>query len=93
MLYDAFFDKKCEQLLLISNDSDLTKPIQMIRNNTDKKIGVIFPAAHKGRKISQELVKNSHFQRRIEFSHLRKCQLPEVMNSGIQKPAEWYGVK
>lgn len=88
MLCDAFFDKKCEQLLLVSNDSDLLAPIKIIKQKTQKRIGVVFPVARKGRIMSQEIKNEAHFYRRIKLSDIKECQLPVVLGN-IRKPPEW----
>jgi uncharacterized LabA/DUF88 family protein len=73
--------------VVISNDSDLTEAVKLVRRQTDKIIGVISPFD----KISKELSQYAHFKKKIRPSVLQQSQLPEnIPSSNIKKIESWY---
>ena len=92
ILNDAWLNKYyC--VILISNDSDLASALELVRNDHKKMVGVIFPSVNKKRKPSRELIKHSHFVKRIRHEVLLNSQLPaKVKNATFDpyvKPKEW----
>ena len=87
LLNDAWLDKyDCG--VIISNDSDLATSIDLVKNNHDKKIGVLFPPNFK--KQSVELKKRADFVRTIRTPHLASSQLPNpIPGTILYKPIEW----
>lgn len=78
-----------EVAAVLSTDSDLALPIQLIREELGLPVGVLFP---KGR-YSVELARVGAFRRTFDQRLLRQCQLPEslVDSTGrtIRKPRGW----
>ena len=61
--------------VLISNDTDLKTPLNYVKENFKKCVGIISPR----RNIHIELKEVSHFQKRISNNVLKQCQFPEKM--------------
>ena len=90
MLLIDCFDGDFDEAVVISNDSDLTLPIEYVINKFGKRVGVINP--HGGR-VSRELssVATWHY-RQINRSALANSQFPANMSDGrgnFEKPALW----
>jgi uncharacterized LabA/DUF88 family protein len=88
LLLDAF-KADYEQGVILSNDSDLKTPIEMVRTELNRPVGVVFPISRPGRRASQELMAVAKFQKSIRESLLARCQLPTTIAGHIQKPAAW----
>jgi uncharacterized LabA/DUF88 family protein len=87
LLNDAWLEKY-DCAIVISNDSDLAEPLRLIREQNDKKIGLISPLLHGH--PSRELQKHAHFVKRIREGVLRISQLPSpIPGTTIHKPADW----
>ena len=91
LLVDAF-DGDCDEYVVISNDSDLTSPIKIVRDKFGKTIGVINPHRPKG--MSGSLIRaSSWYFRTINASALSSNQFPDpvigVSGKPMPKPAEW----
>ena len=83
------FKTDYEQAAIISNDSDLKTPIELVRNELNLPVGVIFPISRPGRHASQELMAVAKFQKSIRDNLLARCQLPPTLAGHIQKPTSW----
>lgn len=88
LLLDGF-KKDYEQAVVISNDSDLKTPIELVRKELGLPVGVVFPTLNSGRQPSQTLVSVATFIREIRKNTLRDSQFPPVIEGQIHKPAEW----
>lgn len=90
LLVDCF-DDAFDEAVVISNDSDLVLPIEIVRDRFNKRIGVINP--HPPSKMSGHLIKASSFHlRTINKSALAACQLPPTLTDAtgtITKPTSW----
>lgn len=87
MLLDAF-DRDCELAVVISNDSDLTTPMQIVKERFGLTVGLLNP--HRNR--SQNLAANSNFYRSIRRGPLSVSQFPDRMqdaNGVFTKPPGW----
>ena len=81
---------------LLSNDTDLTTPLEFIKYRLKKKVVIITPTQrvmHFGddlhpRKSHIELRKLSRVNLKIEEHHLKDSQFPDVVNN-IKKPKSW----
>ena len=84
-------DDTFDEVVVISNDSDLTLPIEFAANRFGKTVGVINPQRYG--KPSRELSKVASWTyTRINPSVLAGSQFPAVVNAGnsqITKPASW----
>lgn len=88
LLFDGF-KGDYEQAVILSNDSDLKTPVELVRNELKLPVGVVFPISRPGRRASQELMKVAKFQKSIRDNLLARCQLPPLVAGNIQKPKEW----
>lgn len=89
LLTDAF-DDRFDTALIISGDSDLTPPVQRIRQRfPEKRIIIALPPG----RHSQQLTQAANGAFTIGEAKLRKSQLPEqiVTQSGyvLQRPTHW----
>ena len=87
MLHDAY-KNLYDLAVLISNDSDLSEPLRIIKEELNKKIGIINP--HK--KPSRELGRYAIFQKQIRAGTLAMCQFPIQIKDKhgiINKPKKW----
>ncbi len=91
LLVDCF-SGDFDEAVVISNDSDLTLPIEMVRNKFKKRIGVINPQAKSKMNNNLRNAASYHYQK-ISRVVLGNCQLPTNLtdNAGlaISKPAAW----
>jgi uncharacterized LabA/DUF88 family protein len=91
MISDAW-QGRCEQVVLCSNDSDHERTLANIKNYLPHiRIGLIAPIlGNDHRKISADLVHQSHWQKILSPIHLAKSQLPQkIPSTAIQKPKSW----
>lgn len=89
MLMDCFKDK-FDVAILISNDSDLTLPLKMVREAFGKKVYIINPQMGKNRSI--QLGRNCDRHRDIRKGHLIGSQFENpILDSASQfhKPSSW----
>ena len=83
------FREKYEVSVVISNDSDLVLPIQIVRDELNLPVGVVNPRGHP----SRELLAVSSFFKRIRPGLLEASQFPDHLQDEqgtISKPAAWY---
>ena len=89
MLVADAFEGAFETAAVLSTDSDLALPIDLVRRELGLPVGVLFP---RGR-FSVELDRVGAFRRTFDARLLRACQLPQniVDSAGrtITKPAAW----
>ena len=90
LLVDCF-DGDFDEAVVISNDSDLTLPIDIVGNKFKKRVGVINP--HHRARTSQELTSVADWSyQRINRSVLAKCQFPATLSDNrgtFRKPSRW----
>lgn len=93
--HDAIFDNNIDQVVIVSNDTDLIPAINFIKNNTDKKVGLIIPSRDKKtRRTNADLSKAADWTLDIiKNEYLRESELPRVIPGSrkpCQKPDSWY---
>lgn len=96
LLMDAFRGD-FEAALVISNDSDLVTPIEMVTGDFGLQVGVAFPLFNPGRTPSVELQQVASFMRFIKnerrwVRQLERSQFPDVMSDAgglFEKPHKW----
>lgn len=77
--------------VIVSNDSDLAESLRLVKKQTNKLIGIVFPNMDHKRKPSRELVKYADFIKPIRRNLLENSQLPnQIPGTEIYKPKEWY---
>jgi uncharacterized LabA/DUF88 family protein len=87
MLNDAF-KNQYDMAILVSNDSDLSEALRIIKEDLGKKIGILNPQKNQ----SKELGKYTLFQKRIRTGAIAVCQFPPALSDKtckITKPAKW----
>jgi hypothetical protein len=89
MLEDAY-EQRCEQLVLVSGDSDLVPAVSRVRG-LGKKVLVYIPARDQTRGAAVELRSVADAARILPLTLLRHCQFPLSLPDGaggfISKPA------
>lgn len=88
LLLDAF-KADSEQAVILSNDSDLKTPIELVRHERKLPVGVILPISRSGRRASQERMAVATFQKSIRDNLLARRQLLQTLAGPIHKPAQW----
>lgn len=87
LLVDGF-QGRYDIAAMITNDSDLKLPVEMVRNILKKPVGIICPHEHP----SRELKKVATFFKTIKPEIYKECQFPESFadkNGKVHKPKEW----
>ena len=87
LLNDAYRDRY-DLAVLVSNDSDLSEPLRIIKEEMGKKVGILNPQ----KKPSKELGDNALFQKQIRAGALCNCQFPDQIkdeHGTIIKPSSW----
>lgn len=82
-----------DHAVIVTNDTDISPALSMIRTHTSVKIGVVVPTTKHTRPPNTELVALAHWIRRhITNSELAACQLPRVIpgKRPTTKPESWY---
>jgi len=90
LLVDAF-DGDFEQAVIVSNDSDLAYPIEVVRKKFARPVVVLFPCGG-GRKPSYHLSKVASASPIINPAHLAAAQFPTPMTDAVgvfHKPVTW----
>jgi len=81
-----------EQALVISNDSDLALPIEMVREKLSKPVGVVNPNTSPHELTPFELRRAATFLRQLRLKTLQLCQFPAMLHDAhgtITKPVRW----
>ena len=89
MLLDGFRNLY-ECAVVISNDSDLVRPIQMVIHDLNKKVGVLAPTHNK--RPSRSLTDNSTFIKHIRPNVLAASQFPPILKDirgSFRRPDNW----
>ena len=90
MVADAF-EKSCDISIVLTNDSDQSGPLAMLKNELLHDTGIIFPVPDN--RSSKSLTKtNPNIQRFITEELLLNSQLPEKLKDSIGtivRPKEW----
>jgi len=74
--------------IVISNDSDLLLPIQFVKQELGKKVGILNPQKHP----SRVLIANADFVKNIRRGVLSKSRFPTTLTDSqgtFKKPATW----
>jgi len=82
-----------DQVVIVTNDTDIAPALQMIRDFTPVVIGVVIPTTSNIRQPNAALTKLAHWVRdHITDSELANSQMPNVIIGGRKpaiKPASW----
>ena len=85
LLNDAWKDL-FDVAAVISNDSDLATPINMVKTDRRKIIFIVCPPAQK---VARDLIKAASGVRRIREEHLLRAQFRDPLTDTISKPSHW----
>ena len=86
LLNDAWLDLY-DCAVIVSNDSDLSESLRLVKELHKKKIGLITPGQIHP---SRELLKYSNFTKRVRKGVLAASQLPDpIPGTTIHKPTVW----
>ena len=88
LLADGFLSRY-EKAVVISNDSDLVLPVEMVQSTLNIKVGVIIPPT---KYPSYHLIQSASFHRTLRSKTIQKSQFPHEMvdsNGKIYKPKAW----
>lgn len=96
LILDAM-DRDFTKAWVLTNDSDLAWPIEMVRKKFRRQVGVIMPDRPASyptpeRTESIQLKKAARWFRKIEEAHLSASQFPPTLtdpNGSFTKPREW----
>ncbi|MCP4744668.1 MAG: NYN domain-containing protein [Desulfobacteraceae bacterium] len=89
LLNDAWLDKY-DCAVIVSNDSDLAESLRLVKDQQEKKIGLILPSIKNNRCPSKALSDYATFCKSIREKTLRDCQLPDpIPDTTISKPPSW----
>jgi uncharacterized LabA/DUF88 family protein len=83
------FRKSYDLAVLITNDSDLLEPINMVRKDLGLKVGILNPGQHPSRVLLPPTV---NFMKRIRSGVLKASQFSQSLsdaNGTFQKPSTW----
>ena len=91
LLVDGF-ERDYEQAVVISNDSDLALPIQLVRDRLHLPIGIVNPNLDQKAFTPKELSDAATFRRRLRERTLQESQFPPQLTDAkghISKPSGW----
>ncbi|MFT6901445.1 MAG: 6-hydroxy-3-succinoylpyridine 3-monooxygenase [Colwellia sp.] len=94
-LYDVLTDNTLEQVVFVTNDTDLAPALAKIASLNKVNIGLVIPTTDSVRQPNAELVKHADWTRKnITINELQLSQLPRIIH-GERKPAikpiGWFG--
>jgi|AMWB02.1.fsa_nt_gi uncharacterized LabA/DUF88 family protein len=86
LLNDAW-SNRFDCAVVVSNDSDLSEALRIVKDDLKKVVGVVNP---RGTRPSQELMRNATFFKVIRKGLLADSQLPDpIPGTTIHKPKRW----
>ncbi len=94
-LFDVMTDESLEQVVFVTNDTDLARALEKIRALNRVKIGLVIPTTDSVRMPNEKLDALADWTRRnITLDELKASQLPRSVGGGRKpavKPTTWYG--
>ena len=91
--YHDAITNEVEQVVIVTNDTDIAPALSLIRSHTNVQIGLVVPARHHQRVPNSELAELAHWVRtHISLEELAIAQLPRVIpgRKPTMKPESWY---
>ncbi|MFJ5299806.1 antitoxin Xre/MbcA/ParS toxin-binding domain-containing protein [Pseudomonas sp. NPDC088368] len=91
--YHDAITQAVDQVVIVTNDTDLAPALQMIRTYTSARIGLVIPTRNHQRHPNTELAELADWVRNHVTAHeLATCQLPRVIpgRKPTVKPDSWY---
>lgn len=94
-LYDVMTDDTLEQIVFVTNDTDLASALEKIKSLNKVKIGLVIPTTSSVRNPNEKLDKLADWSRKnILEEELKASQLPRTVEGGRKpaiKPVGWFG--
>ncbi|MDC2889325.1 NYN domain-containing protein [Psychrosphaera algicola] len=94
-LADAILDDDTEQVVFVTNDTDIAPVLAKIRTLSSVKVGLVIPTPKGVRHPNVDLCRHAHWVRHhILDDELSRSQLPRVVSGGRKpaiKPESWFG--
>lgn len=94
-LFDVMTDDSIEQVVFVTNDTDLASALNKIKSLNKVKIGLVIPTSDSVRMPNEKLDKLADWTRRnISEDELKASQLQRVIQGGRKpatKPIGWFG--
>ena len=89
LLNDAWLDKY-DCAVIVSNDSDLSESMKLVKEQHKKTIGLITPSNNRNRKPTKMLRQHADFMKYIRKGVLNDSLLPNIIpGTKIHKPKNW----
>lgn len=89
LLNDAWLDKY-DCAVIVSNDSDLSESIKIVKYQLKKIIGIIIPGIPRRIHPSRKLLQYADFIKQISNGYLKGSQLPSpIPGTNLIKPSIW----
>lgn len=92
--YRDAMSKQVDQVVIVTNDTDLVPALRLIKEDTEAVVGLVVPTSDSVRPANADLVKYSDWVRRhVTDDELAASQLPLVVPGGraaSRKPMSWY---
>ena len=91
--YHDAMTSQVDQVIFVTNDTDIAPALKMIREHTTTQVGVVIPTTNHQRKANSALSELAHWTRsHITEEELSKSQLPRVIagRKPTLKPISWY---
>lgn len=91
--YHDSMTEAVDQIVIVTNDTDIAPALRLIRTHTPVKIGVVIPTSGQERRPNAELTEQAHWTRtHIAVAELAAAQLPRVIHARQPtiKPDSWY---
>lgn len=84
-----------DQVVIVTNDTDIATCLEMIRKHTNVVVGLVTPTKDRERQPNADLTAQAHWVRtHLTATELASSQLPRVISVGRKpatKPDSWYG--
>jgi len=91
--YHDAITRQVDQVVIVTNDTDIAPALQMIRSHTPVTVGLVVPTGPGTRRVNRDLEEHAHWTRsHITRDELAACQLPRVIpgRRAAIKPLSWY---
>jgi uncharacterized LabA/DUF88 family protein len=91
LLIDSFREE-CDQAVIISNDSDLSLPVRMVKEDFRKEVIVVNPVRKADRGARELRRASTRMIDRINNSVLARCQFPDQLTDAkgtFSRPPSW----
>ncbi len=91
--YHDAITAEVDQVVIVTNDTDIAPALKLIRDNTKVTVGLVIPTKQHVRVANTELVSHAHWVRsHITTAELAASQLPRVIpgKKPTVKPESWY---